>query len=594
VVVDVFADVGNSPNVSVVNVNSPTITPVATLANGAGTAASQTVDIAGTAATGQANPTITIGGYPTGVVQLSGDTAIVMAGKFVTAINANTNVNGQWVASNGGTATVTVRSRTVGTGPNGTLISAANGGTGTTAGVTGGATTILGGLAAPAQIETYTVGADIVAGNVYSITLNGIASTHTAVTGDTVTTVGDALRTAINANVTAVTATGTTTVIVTANTAGTAFTVGASTAVVGSRTTGGAIATKLSMTATGTTSNSTVTSSPTSQLGQTVTTTAGVLTPSTLVTTSSPTAQLVIGGSNLALATYHFVATNGAATIDELTFKVTTSGSSSAPIGNVTVNEVSSSPTYTTINNCTSDATHMCVDLNGLGIVVPVGSAGLDVPVTVAFNSVGTGNQTSGNTAIITLQDVYSKFGSTNVHTTTPNPASKTMTTVASKPTVTVSAPVNGVSALGVGYIEAIDVKVAADAAGPITMNSFTITSTPSSAVAFDALKATVYDVGGAEIATDAGSACAGGAGVACAVTVTLTGGRTIAAGTSETYRVFLSVNTLGATVSPNATINTKLTSAAGFNWTDTAGAGTATDGSAIYAFPATTLTVHN
>ena len=587
VVVDVFADIGNSPNVTVTNTNSPTITPVVTQANvSAGTAASSSVFTY--AAGGTAS--ITVNGHLVTAVAAT-DTATSVA-NIVNALNSDATITSGWVVSSTGGTTVVLTRRSSGTAGNFSVVTSTTSGTFVTA-----VSPTVNGTAGTAQIETYTVGADIVAGNVYSITLNSIASTYTAVTGDTATTVGDGLRTAINANVTTVTATGTTTVIVTANTAGTAFTVGASTAVVGSHTTGGAVATKLSLTATGTVSNSTVSSSPTSQLGQTVTTTAGVLTPSAAVTTSSPAAQFVIGGSSPVLATYHFVATNGAATIDELTFKITTSGSSAAPIGTVTVNGISSAPTYTTINACTSDGTHMCVDLNGLNIVVPVGSAGIDVPVTVTFNNVGTGNQVSGRTAVLTLYDVYSHFGSTNVHTSNVNPYSKTMTAVASKPTV-VMVPLSGVVLQGTSAVEAYDLKVTADAAGPITINSFDITSTlTASGATFTASAPTVQDVAGASIDTTGTPSCDGS--ITCASNVILNGGYALAAGQSQTFRVFLPVNSIGTTVSsPNNAMNTKINTSgtvSGFSWTDTAGAGTATTGTTnIYAFPTSSQNVHN
>ena len=143
VTVDVYADVGTvgtvvntNPSPVQANVTSNTATPAAN-----GVVASQTVVIAGTAATGQANPTITVAGFPTGAVQTIGDTAIVVATSLVTAFNLNSNVNGLFVASNvGGTsATITIAGKVAGTTLNGTIITAANGGTGSTAGAAGAA-----------------------------------------------------------------------------------------------------------------------------------------------------------------------------------------------------------------------------------------------------------------------------------------------------------------------------------------------------------------------------------------------------------------------------------------------------------------------
>ena len=75
--------------------------------------ASSTVTIGGTiAATNTA--TATINGSASVATAAGGDTAIVLAGKLVTAINANAQINALVSAANGGTASVTITSLTLG------------------------------------------------------------------------------------------------------------------------------------------------------------------------------------------------------------------------------------------------------------------------------------------------------------------------------------------------------------------------------------------------------------------------------------------------------------------------------------------------
>ncbi|MEI7563614.1 MAG: hypothetical protein WCJ39_08530, partial [bacterium] len=572
--IDVFADVGNSPSVTVTNTNSPTITPVATLANGTGATASTSTTIAGTATTGQTT-TVTINGFPTVLNETNGQTAIQQATALVALINANTSVNGMVVASNvGGTsATVTITAKTAGfVGNNITVTKTV--GTGNTATVP--TSPMTGGLDTAAQIETYTVGASIAAGNVYTVTINGHAATYTAVTGDTVTTVGNGLRTAINALATGVTATGTTTVIVTSNTAGTAFTVGTSSAAVGAQNTSGTVQVTLGMNATGSTSFASIVPTPNATLaGQTLTVGTGSLSNGSLAT-SSMTAQYVVGGTTSQLAQWNFKATAGEVVIDEMHFTATNGAASTAPLYSITVG--TKTGTFLPL-----DTTHAVATLAGLDLHIPVSLAGTPVSASVLWNVVDGGlnheNSSSTHTSNVALTYIKYHVGNTTTiadTTTTPSigtilanlAPSNTMLSVAAIPTISVAQTSN--TGLTAGNTPGtknhlIDVTVTPSASGSINLNSISFTNSFAGGASLDATLPTL-NIGTTPIS---GASCTSAAPIVCTLpsNYTLTGATTFS----------LYANIAGTLTAGVASVTTSLTSPASFSWSDVNGDNTLT-----------------
>ena len=297
------------------------------------------------------------------------------------------------------------------------------------------------------------------------------------------------------------------------------------------------------------------------------------------------------GVSNATKTEFNVTATNGTAMISELKFKNT---ASSGAITAVTVGGVTA-PTV-------SDVAY----LTGLNITVPNGGAGFNLDALASYAPVGSTGVTSGSNANLVLCYVkYSIGGTTATYGTTDCSSGtissgQTMVLVGSKPTVTIAQPSSVV--LTAGNVEAIDVTVSADAAGPITMVSFPISATlsPSGTFATGTANAfVVKDANNNVVAvanTSNFSSTSGGA-----ATITFATPRLIGAGNSETYKVFLPVATLGGSGTlPNTYMYTTLATGSNFVWRDTAGqigsttvnvAGTTN----IYNYPSTfTSSIHN
>ena len=174
------------------------------------------------------------------------------------------------------------------------------------------------------------------------------------------------------------------------------------------------------------------TSATASVQGQTITIAQGSLATPTLVS-NAPTAQLVGGNSSFVAATYKFVATNGSATINELRFNV---------VGSATTSPNGTSVSSVTVGGQTGtvvfDGTNYKAIITGLALVVPAGSSGLQVPVTVQYNPVtssGLGGETT-RTAVGLNLTYYKSVISNVTSETNTNVASNVMYLVGSIPTV--------------------------------------------------------------------------------------------------------------------------------------------------------------
>ena len=162
-------------------------------------------------------------------------------------------------------------------------------------------------------------------------------------------------------------------------------------------------------TAVGASSNVTLTPSA-ATAGQTLTVQTGSIASGVTLNPApaSMTAQFVVGGaSNLGVASYNFVATNGVGTISELKFLVGggTTAATSTPVTQVCVAGVCAS----VVNNIAY--------LTGLNLTVPNSTAGLNVPVTATFSSVGVNGNMSNTTAILNLIFMKYTIGGTTTST---------------------------------------------------------------------------------------------------------------------------------------------------------------------------------
>jgi len=339
--------------------------------------------------------------------------------------------------------------------------------------------------------------------------------------------------------------------------------------------------------------------------GQNITFGAGSLSTPNLVTSNTTTAEFIAAGTTTGApsatkADFNIVATNGSATISELRFENT--GTSGA-VTSVTVNGVSA-PTVSNI-----------AYLTGLNIPVVQGGAGYDIVAYSSYAPVGSTGIASGSTADLQLCSIKYTIGgtTTTAGSTTcasgggfPVDSAQTMKLVGSAPIVTVTTPTGAVLAAS-SAVEAIDVTVSANTAGPISVNSFNIVSnlTPASGSAFNNTAIVVKDANNNTVSTLTASVCT--AAATCTATVSFGSGVTaapysISAGQSQTFKVFLPVNTIGGSGTlPNTFMNTHLvsTGTTDFVWTDTAGNATTTTATSnanlIYNYPSTyTSQVHN
>lgn len=309
--------------------------------------------------------------------------------------------------------------------------------------------------------------------------------------------------------------------------------------------------------------------------GQTVTVGSGVLSTPTK-TSASPLAQLVVGGKTAQpLATYNFVSTSSSITITEVHF--TASGTSilnsDTPITKVTMGGKDGTVVANTFT------------ITGLNLVIPSGYAGLDVPVTVDYASVGLGGITSNKTVQLVLDSVKYVSGSNTV-TLTPSVASNYMTVVGTIPTVSLAA---AGGSLTTGTIKIGSVVVTADAAGQAVVTALPIAVSTSGTVTLASSSSVVVkDTNGGTIATtDTGFTSTG------LDTITFTGGYTIAAGTSKTFDIYATIGgSVGTGGSSRVTLG--MGAAASFLWNDVNGNVTGITGSAIYNYPNVTVSLGN
>lgn len=343
--------------------------------------------------------------------------------------------------------------------------------------------------------------------------------------------------------------------------------------------TSGTLISTLTVTSTGVSSNVSTTSAAIT--GQTMTLGSGAVVAPTFTASASSSVQYVAaaGGANdVITARYNITSTNGSSTISELKF--TTTGTANA-ITSVKVGNVSA-PVIGTL-----------AWLTGLNIPVPQGGSGANIDVMISYSNVGINGIASGSTAGIDLTYVKATSGGVTTELT-PTVSSNTMTVVGSKPTVALTLP-NGatgssVSGLSVGTKYVADVRVSADAKGDIKVNTIGLTFTGNAAgTTSNGAGAIVKDRNGSTIAT---AVVTGTAGQNATATLTFTGGYTISANTTETFKIELPVT---AVAGASSSIATGLGAATTFTWTDTAGnAGAAVNGSLILNYPTSSVSMTN
>jgi hypothetical protein len=259
--------------------------------------------------------------------------------------------------------------------------------------------------------------------------------------------------------------------------------------------------------------------------------------------------------------------------------------------------------------------------LTGLNLIVPQGGSGLNVDAYVTYNAVGTNGISSMSLANVGLSYMKYTAGGT---TSTACPTSlacgnnmaevpaPTMAVVGSKPTLALS---GSTDTLSNGSVKVAEVTVTADAKGDIKLVALPIkisTTPSSSAPTWDGQAGTggtgtvmtVKDTSGSLIATTAGAAagtaCTTGASAAgvCTSVITFTNDYLIPAGTSKTFRVYVTAAGVAGAVN-TMSFSTTLGASSSLSWKDVAGANssaiTTTDNTSyFYSYPTDTSVIHN
>jgi len=355
--------------------------------------------------------------------------------------------------------------------------------------------------------------------------------------------------------------------------------------------TSGVVITTLLPTAIGASSNVTVTPGS-ATTGQTLTIQTGSLAVPTLnPAPGSLSAQLIVGGSSPALSQYNFVATNGTATITELKFTV--GGTATAPI------------TQVSVGGQTAPVVSGVAYLTGLNISVPQGASGANVTATHTFAPVGINGVTSATTATSSITYMKYTIGGTTTSTSTINVPSNTMTVVGTKPTLSIT---DSTETLLNGLVKVADITVTADAAGDLKLGKLplSVTSTGVATATTSTDNIVVKDTAGNTITTTNATfaVTAGGTGTAnicfdtataaCASGNTAASAYLIPAGTSKTFRIYVTAATVSGAVNTTS-FSTKLGAAANGTWYDIAGNNTtAISFSNVYNYPTDTSVITN
>jgi len=322
--------------------------------------------------------------------------------------------------------------------------------------------------------------------------------------------------------------------------------------------------------------------------GQTMALGIGTISQPTLVVAQTTAAQYIpsaTSGAASSKATFSFVSTSGASTINELRFTV----SASTTVANVCVGTVCAVPVSGTAT------------LTGLSLAVPV-SGGLNQEVTVTYPTVGTNGLTPGTNSQVSLSYVkYITGGTTKTlvgGTTMTAVDAPIVTLVGSIPTVTINS--GSGSSLNLSAQNKIgSVTVKADAQGAIKVRTLTFTVSNSgfsgSPTITDTTDALFVALAGSQTKIS-GTSCTSSGGIstiACTLGTDYASDFMIPANQATTFDLYATVGGTAAS-GAKAAISTSLTSA-GFVWDDTStngASGTALTGSSIYGFPTSSYTI--
>lgn len=296
----------------------------------------------------------------------------------------------------------------------------------------------------------------------------------------------------------------------------------------------------------------------------------------TLVSGSSAVGQFIIGGqSAFAIGTFNFKATGGNALVKDITVTVPAN----------TINSV-------TINGVSAPVIGSTASLSNVGLNVPSGSSGVNVPMVVSLscvNAAGGCAGVSGADVNARITNVTYNNGSAVVSVSPTSATTNTFKLVASKPTI--SMPNVSRTDLANGTVKIGEFTISADAGGDIKLNQIPVSINTSG---FSITPNTV------ELRDSTGNiVIVGSAGTNGSTQLTGSGAfvlstpRIISRGTSETYTVWAKVTGVaGAAGTMSTTFSFGDRSI--FLWTDVIGGNNQLNGLYMYGYPSGTYTVTN
>lgn len=224
-------------------------------------------------------------------------------------------------------------------------------------------------------------------------------------------------------------------------------------------------------------------------------------------------------------------------------------------------------------------------------VVLNTAALGPDAGVQMTTITLTTTTFASASVVVATDSDLLTPLSTGGI-------AAPTMTMVGSKPMIVLGLP-NGqsgtsVSGLTSGTKYVADVVITANAKGDIkvTQIPMTFTGTTGTTIA-PSTALNVKDATGTAISNFVLGTVTGNGTAAATALLTFTNGYTIAAGTSQTFRIEVSISAAAGT---GNSVATGVSPAASFLWTDTAGGGIASAGTGtlITNFPTSTVSLTN
>ena len=332
----------------------------------------------------------------------------------------------------------------------------------------------------------------------------------------------------------------------------------------------------------GNVSNVTTTSSAVT--GSTITANVSTIGASgvTFVPSSSAVAQFLVGGQTaFAIGTFNVKTSNAVAgaIIKDVTVTVPANTIGKVTMGSASADVVSGATTTT---------------VYGVNITVPGDASGVNIPMTVSLNCIGT-NCAGSSTALVSLAITTLTYNDGSAtQTVSPTTATTSVSSlVASKPTVSMSA--SSGSGFTNGNQQIGTVTVSADAAGDIKLVALPITISISGAATIVANTVELRDASGNTVIVGSSTAGVNGsAALSGSGTFSFnTSARTITKGTSETYTVW--ANFTGVAGAANTMSETfGLGAKASFLWNDVIGGASNVTGAYLNTYPSTTQTKNN